>query len=101
MTKKERLDKIQIVLEENLDLIWMDRTVYNHNTKVYRTADIFDFEDNRHTYVYLRDKKNKAYLAQVVLNDTKFIINLNGVKIDVSDHWQELLSQQLVTTSTK
>ena len=98
MTKRQRLDKIQIVLEENLDLIWVDRTIYNHNTRVYRTADIFDFKDDRHTYVYLRDSKNKAYLANVVLNDEKFIIKLNGAKIDVSEHWRELTNQELIIT---
>lgn len=101
MTRTERLDKIQQVLEENLDLIWVDRTIYNHHTKIYRTADIFDFADNRHTYVYLRDSKNKGYLARVILNDEKFIINMNGMKIDVSEHWKELLSEELVTPSIK
>ena len=101
MTKRQRLDKIQQVIEENLDLKWIDRTIYNHNTRVYRTADIFDFADDKHTYVYLQDAKKKAYLAKVVLNNEKFIINLNGLKVDVSEHWQELLNEELLSTSTK
>ena len=101
MTRQERLNKIQEVLEENLDLKWIDKLVYNHNTKYYHTADIFDFCPNRTTYVYLRDNKNKSYLAKVVLNDAKFIINMNGVKIDVSAHWQELLQEELVATTIK
>jgi len=101
MTTKEKLNKIQTVLEENLDLVWVDRTVYNHHTKIYRTADIFDFENDRHTYVYLKDSKNKSYLARVVLNDEKFIITMNGMTIDASEHWLELLSEDLIVASNK
>ena len=100
MTTKEKLNKIQTVLEENLDLIWIDKTVYNHHTECYHTAGAFDFENDRHTYAYLKDNKNKSYLARVVLNDEKFIITMNGMTIDASEHWLELLSQEAVEIST-
>lgn len=101
MDSKEKIQKIKEVLEENLGLIWTDRLVFNHHTKCYRSADMFDFRSGRSTYVYLRDKKNKSYLARVVLTDESFIINLNGIKVDASEHWKELLSQELVASSTK
>lgn len=91
MTKKERLDKIQEVLEENLNLNWVDRLVYNHAHKYYHTADIWDFEDGRPTYAYLVDGK-RSYLARVIIKDEKFNIALNGMKIDVSEHWKELIN---------
>ena len=101
MTKRERLNKIQQVLEENLDLQWVDKIVYNHNTKCYRTATVLDFCPDKPTYAYLKDKKNNAYLARVKLNDESFIIKMNGMTIDASEHWQELLSEELVVNSTK
>lgn len=91
MTKKERLDKIQEVLEESLNLNWIDRMVYDYAHKYYHTADIWDFEDGRPTYAYLVDGKH-SYLARVVVKDEKFNIALNGMKIDVSEHWKELIN---------
>ena len=99
MTKRERLNKIQIVLEESLGLIWVDRIIYNYNTRCYRTANILDFCPDKSTYTYLRDNKNNTYLAKVVLNDEKFVINVNGMKIDASEHWKELLQQEMVVTT--
>ena len=96
MTKKERLDKIQEVLEENLNLNWVDRLVYNHAHKYYHTADIWDFEDGRPTYAYLVDGK-RSYLARVIIKDEKFNIALNGMKIDVSEHWKELIAENTDT----
>ena len=101
MTRKERLQKIQEVLEEALGLNWTDRLIYNYNTKIYRSADILDFQPNKATYAYLKDEKKKSYLARVVINDDSFIITINGMKVDASEHWKELLSKELVTTSTK
>lgn len=97
----KKLDRIQQVLEENLDLIWENRLVYNYYDKTYHSADMFDFGYNKSTYVHLIDNKNKGYLARVKLNSQKFVIDLNGMKIDVSDHWQELSSKALVTSSIK
>ena len=91
MTHKERLNKIQEVLEENLNLNWVDRLVYNHTHKYYHTADMWDFEDGRPTYAYLIDGK-RSYLAKVVIKGEKFNIALNGMKIDVSEHWKELIN---------
>ena len=93
MNYKEKLDKVQEVLEENLGLDWVDRMVYNPANNSYHSADMFDFYADRPTYAYLRDKAKKAYRAQVVLNPTSFIIKMNGMKIDASDHWRELLEQ--------
>ena len=94
MEGKERLNKIQQVLEESLGLIWVDRIVYSHNSKIYRTAHIFDFYPGIATYVHLQDKKHKRYLARVVVDENSFIINMNGMKIDASKHWNEIIAEQ-------
>ena len=99
MTRKERLDKIQEVLEESLNLKWVDRLIYNPATNSYRTADVFDFGDNSITYVYLENSKRQSFRAQVKLNNEQFIIRMNGMKIDASEYWQELLAQQTVASS--
>lgn len=99
MTKQNKIEKIQEVLEENLNLQWVDRLVYNIHTDSYHTAGIWDFSPNKPTYTYLRDKKNRAYRAKVVLNNESFIIKMNGMKIDASEHWQELLQEEMVVTT--
>jgi hypothetical protein len=96
MTRKERLDKIQEVLEENLNLDWTDRMVFNIVTESYHTADIFDFCGNQATHVYLRDSKGKAYRARVMIKDESFIIKMNGMTIDATEHWKELLDASTV-----
>ena len=101
MTKRERLNNIQTVLEENLQLKWVDRLIYNPANNFYRTAELFDFADNTITYVYLQNNKHKAFRARVLLNKEKFIIRMNGMEIDVSEHWQELSSPKLVTALVK
>lgn len=102
MTKRERLNKIQEVLEESLNLEWVDRLVYNPANNSYHTAvSAFDFIDNSTTYAYLRNKKGNSFRAQVKLNNEQFIIRMNGMKIDASKHWQELLSQESVDGLTK
>ena len=100
MDYKQKLDNIEKVLEENLGLDWVDRMVYNPANNSYHSACVFDFCDDRKTYAYLRDTK-KAYRAQVELNPTKFIIKMNGMTIDASAHWQELLQNQAVPIQTK
>ncbi len=91
MNYKQKLDKVQEVLEENLGLNWIDRMVYNPYNGSYHTADMFDFYADRPTYAYLQDEKKKNYRAQVTLNSNSFIIKMNGMTIDASAHWQELL----------
>lgn len=91
MTKKERLDKIQEVLEESLNLEWVDRLVYEPAHNYFHTAEVFDFTDNSTTYVYLENDKRKAFRAQIKLNNEQFIIRMNGMKIDASEHWKELI----------
>ena len=95
MNRVTRLNKIQEVLENALGLIWSDRIVYSHSTKIYHTATIFDFEPGKATYAHLQDKNHKRYLARVVVDETSFIINMNGMKIDASEHWQEVYGSQL------
>lgn len=98
----KRLTNIKEVIEENLDMVWKDKIVYSHNTKSYRTVNmVIDFQNNRTTYVRLEDKKKKGHMAKVKLNSNSFIIEIDGLKVDVSDHWQELLNQELVVTSTQ
>ena len=94
MDRQTRLNKIQQVLEENLELNWVDRIIYNHSSKIYRTATIFDFEPGKATYAHLQDKKHKRYLARVVVDEESFIININGIKIDASEHWKEISKEQ-------
>ncbi|MBQ3502908.1 MAG: hypothetical protein IJA72_04535 [Clostridia bacterium] len=101
MTRKERLDKIQQVLEESLNLKWVDRIIYNPVTNFYRTADVFDFIDNSTTYAYLENAKRQSFRAQVKLNNEQFIIRMNGMKIDASEHWKELLIGESVDTQTQ
>lgn len=102
MTKRERLNKIQEVLEESLNLEWVDRLVYSPSNNSYHTAvDVFDFVDNCTTYAYLRNKKGKSFRAQVKLNNEQFIIRMDGMKIDASEHWKELLSQESDKILTK
>ena len=96
MDKKEKLQKIQQVLEESLGLKWRDRIIYNINTKRYHTADICDFCSNKLTYVYLMDDKKIAHLARVKIDDEKFIIKVNGMTIDVSSFWQEVMQETTV-----
>ena len=94
MTGKEKIFKVKEVLEENLGLEWTDRLVYNLTTKTYHTANSNDFWPGVATYAYLRDSKKKAYLARVKVDETNFKIELNGMKIDVSQHWQDLVNDQ-------
>lgn len=102
MNKKTKLKYIQEVLEENLDMVWEDWIVYSYDTKEYRTVNMMlDFKPNCETPVRLSDKKKIGHMAYVTLNSKKFIVAIDGMKIDMSEHWQELLSQQLVTSSTK
>lgn len=97
-----RQEKITQVLEENLDMVWQDKVVYSHSAKKYRAVNmLIDFKNKRITYVRLADKKGKGHLAKVKLDNENFVIEIDGMKVDVSDHWQELLSEELVTTSTK
>lgn len=97
------LDDIQEVIEENLDLTWVDRIIYNPLNKYYHTATEYDLEKmpNRQTYVYLRDKRNSCYLAVINFNDDRFIIRMNGTKVDVSEHWKELLDKHIVSPQSK
>ena len=96
MTRQEKLIKIQQVLEENLDMVWQDKVVYSHSAKKYRSVNmLIDFQDNRITYVRLADKKG-GHLAKVKLDNENFVIEIDGVKVDVSEHWQELLQETLV-----
>lgn len=101
MTSKERLNKIQEVLEESLNLKWVDRLIYNPISNFYRTADVFDFVNNYTTYVYLENDKRQSFRAQVKLNNEQFIIRMNGMKIDASEHWKELLIGESVDTQTQ
>ena len=101
MTKTERLDKIQQVLEESLKLKWVDRIIYNPASNFCYTAEVFDMEDNRITYVYLQNTKQQRFRARVLLNTQQFIIRMNGIEVDASERWKELLSQESVDTLIK
>ena len=102
MDNKFTLDDIQEVIEENLDLEWVDRLIYNPLSKYYHTATDYDLNSmHRQTYVYLRDKKNSCYLAVINFNDERFIIRMNGTKVDVSEHWKELLDKHTVSSQSK
>ncbi len=94
MDSKTRLNKIQEVLEESLNLNWVDKIVYCYQTKMYHSAYKLDFSDGVATYAYLRDNKKNSYLARVIIKGDKFTIQINGVKIDASEHWQELIKEQ-------
>ncbi len=96
MDRQVRLNKIQQVLEGSLGLSWVDRLIYNHNSKIYRTATIFDFNPGRATYVHLQDEKHKRYLARVVIDKDSFVININGMKINATDYWKEITTEQTV-----
>lgn len=96
MDNKSKIDKIQEVLEEGLGLQWYDNTVRNYMSKGFHTAGSCDFCNNKSTYVYMIDKKKTLHLAKVVLNDTKFIVEIDGVKVNLSQHWQELNTQDTV-----
>ena len=89
MDRGTRLKKIQEVLEESLGLKWVDRIIYSHSSKIYRTATIFDFETGKATYAHLQDENHKRYWARVVVDEDSFIINMNGMKIDATDYWKE------------
>ena len=102
MDGNTKLRYVQEVLEENLDLIWQDRLIYSPRERRYRTVNFrYDFKNEEITYVRLADKKKNGHMAKVRLNNKTFIIEIEGVKIDVSAHWQELLNQKLVLTTTK
>ena len=94
MDRYVRLNKIQQVLEKSLGLIWVDRLIYSHSSKIYRTAHIFDFEPGKATYAHLQDEKHKSYLARVEIDENGFVININGMKIDASEYWEEIISGQ-------
>lgn len=92
---------IKEVLEENLDMVWKDKIVYSHNSKTYREVNmLIDFQNNRTTYVRLEDRKKKGHMAKVKLNNESFVIEIDGLKIDVSDHWQELLRQEMLVSTS-
>ena len=99
--KKYTLDDIQQVIEENLDLKWIDRLVYKPLSKYYHTATNSDFTYNKQTYIYLIDKKNTSYLAVINFNENRFVIRINGMKIDASEHWKELINAEVTDTQTK
>lgn len=92
------VEQVKQVLEEALDLIWIDKLRYNHKTKCYHTATITDFKINRYIYAYLINNKRKAYLAKIQVDNEKFLINVNGMKIDATEHWQEILGKENVAT---
>lgn len=88
------LDQIQQLVERELNLKWTDRIVYSHNPQGYHSADLYwDFAFGKPKYLYLRNDKDKRFLAKVQVTNDKFIINLNGDIIDATAHWIEILSQ--------
>ena len=101
MQREERLNKIQQIFEEDLGLKWVDRLIYSHSTKVYRSAHIFDFNPGKATYVHLQNDDSKRYLARVVVDETSFIVNMNGMKINLSEHWKEIYTSQLEESFAK
>ena len=101
MTKTEKVNKIQEVVEESLGLIWVDKLVYDFKTKTYHTATYLDFSRGKTACLYLTDSKKKPYMAKVVVNNSKFNISVNGMKIDATEHWKELLSETVVVSSSK
>ena len=101
MDRSTKWKYIKEVLEENLDMAWKDKMVYSHHSKEYRNVNmLMDFQNDRTTYVRLEDKKKKGHMAKVKLTNESFVIEIDGVKIDVSDHWQELLSQEMVVSTS-
>ena len=88
------LDQIQQIVEKTLNLEWTDRVIFNHEPKNYHSADLYwDFGPMKPKYLYLRDKKDKRYLAKVHITNDKCVINLNGDITDVTNDWLELLNK--------
>ena len=98
MTKRQRLYKIQQVLEEVLDMKWQDRLVYDETTGYRKVSIVKDF-GTYSTYVRLADKSNKGHIAKVKINGDNFSIEMEGVRIDASPCWQDILNEELVTMS--
>ena len=96
MNRRERLEKIQQVIEESLGLKWTDRIVFNRITKTYRTVDESDFWLNKPTYVHLLDNKKASYIARVEIGREKFIIKISGMTVDASEFWQEIIQETAV-----
>ena len=91
------LDQIQQLVEKELNLQWTDRIVFNHEPRCYRSADLYyDFAFGKPKYLYLRNDKDKRFLAKVQVTNDKFIINFNGYIIDATEHWLTLLGQQQI-----
>ena len=89
------LNQIQQLIEQELNLKWTDRIIFNHESRGYHSADLYyDFGSKKPKYLYLRNDKDKRFLAKVQVDDKRFIINFNGDIIDASEHWQEILGQQ-------
>lgn len=91
------LDQIQYIVEKTLNLKWIDRIVFNYAPKGYHSADLYwDFGPMKPKYLYLRNDKDKRFLAKVQVTNDKFIINFNGDIIDATEHWLTLLGQQQI-----
>lgn len=92
------LEQIQIMVEKTLNLNWTDRIVFTHEPKGYHSADLYwDFMPMKPKYLYLRNDKDKAFLAKVQVTNDRFVINLNGDIIDVTEEWLQLLNKNQQT----
>ncbi len=88
------LDQIQYMVEKTLNLKWTDRMIFNHEPRGYYSADLYyDFTFGKPKYLYLRNDKDKRFLAKVQVTNDKFIINLNGNIINATEDWLQLLNQ--------
>ena len=89
------LDQIQQVVETTLHLKWTDRIIFNHEPRGYHSADLYyDFAPMKPKYLYLRNDKDKRFLAKVHATNDKFIINFNGDIIDATSKWLTVLGRQ-------
>ena len=98
MTEKKinfTLAQIQQLVEQELNLKWTDRMVVNIDPRSYHSANLYwDFVYDKSTYLYLRNDKDKRFLAKVKVDNEQFIINFNGKIIDATEHWLEIIGQQ-------
>ena len=90
---KFTLTDIITYLEKNLDLIWIDKLVYDSKTKKYRKGLIKDF--NKPTYIYVEVGYKHRRLMKLDISNSKFILIDNmRTKIDDSVEWQNYLSKK-------
>ena len=94
MNKKNfTLDDVENMIED-LGFKWNERQVFNPNEEKYKKLKHNSFGSNKALFLSLKNPRGVLTLALAQIDNTTFVLDFNGSKINASGLWENMLLEK-------